>query len=278
MTPEPTDKLDATTTVVANGPADATLELRERIVRRHATGPSLACLSRMLGNGHVLVLRGAGRSNASGLPVRSGARSSAGTRSHPRAKQECSRAWTALSRNGHHPGWGRSARRQAALCDVDDARGRAFPCRSRWLRAHAVDGSRRRRHRRRPRRPRPRAVPPRLRRGHRAAGAGPPRTSVRDALRAATATHRLAAEALDVFRVHRGPRHPRRAAATARQRPADRLPLWPPPVPLPARGLRPQHRRRDRLGRPTRPTAPTRANLESAHPRFSAPCCPVSAQ
>jgi hypothetical protein len=34
-----------------------------------------------------------------------GARSSAGTRSHPRAKQECSRAWTALSRNGRHPGW-----------------------------------------------------------------------------------------------------------------------------------------------------------------------------
>ena len=71
MTPEPTDKLDATTTVVANGPADAKLQLRERIVRSHATGPSSAYSSRMLGNGHVLVLRGAGRSNASGLPVRS---------------------------------------------------------------------------------------------------------------------------------------------------------------------------------------------------------------
>ncbi len=51
-TPEPTDKLDATTNVVVNGPADDTL-LNGRIVRRHATGPARACLSRMLGNGHV---------------------------------------------------------------------------------------------------------------------------------------------------------------------------------------------------------------------------------
>jgi hypothetical protein len=52
MTPEPTDKLDATTIVAVNGPADDTLP-NERIVRRHATGPFRACLSRMLGNGHV---------------------------------------------------------------------------------------------------------------------------------------------------------------------------------------------------------------------------------
>jgi hypothetical protein len=52
MTPEPTDKLDAATIVAVNGPADDTL-LNERIVRRHATGPARACLSRMHGNGHV---------------------------------------------------------------------------------------------------------------------------------------------------------------------------------------------------------------------------------
>ena len=52
MTPEPTDKLDAATTIVVNGPADDTLP-NERIVRRHATGTVRACLSRMLGNGHV---------------------------------------------------------------------------------------------------------------------------------------------------------------------------------------------------------------------------------
>ena len=52
MTPEPTDKLDATTIVAVNGPADDTLP-HERIVRRRATGPVRACLSRMLGNGHV---------------------------------------------------------------------------------------------------------------------------------------------------------------------------------------------------------------------------------
>ena len=33
-TPEPTDKLDATTNIVVNGPADGTLYLGERIVRR----------------------------------------------------------------------------------------------------------------------------------------------------------------------------------------------------------------------------------------------------
>ena len=44
MTPEPTDKLDATTTVAVNGPADDTLGV-ERIVRPRANGPSVACLS-----------------------------------------------------------------------------------------------------------------------------------------------------------------------------------------------------------------------------------------
>jgi hypothetical protein len=52
MTPQPTDKLDATTYVAVNGPAGETLP-DERIVRCHASGPSAACLSRMLGNGHV---------------------------------------------------------------------------------------------------------------------------------------------------------------------------------------------------------------------------------
>ena len=42
MTPEPTDKLDATTIVAVNGPADDTL-LNERIVRRHVAGPARAC-------------------------------------------------------------------------------------------------------------------------------------------------------------------------------------------------------------------------------------------
>jgi hypothetical protein len=37
-TPEPTDKLDATTNVAVNGPADDTLNTYEPIVRRHATG------------------------------------------------------------------------------------------------------------------------------------------------------------------------------------------------------------------------------------------------
>ena len=52
MTPQPTDKLDATTTVAVNGPADDTLP-NERIVERHGTGPARACLSRMPGNWHV---------------------------------------------------------------------------------------------------------------------------------------------------------------------------------------------------------------------------------
>ena len=38
MTPEPTDKLDAATTVVVNGPEDDPLD-GDRIVRPHATGP-----------------------------------------------------------------------------------------------------------------------------------------------------------------------------------------------------------------------------------------------
>jgi hypothetical protein len=46
MTPEPTDKLDAATTVVVNGPADDSLQI-ERIVRPRANGPAPACLSRM---------------------------------------------------------------------------------------------------------------------------------------------------------------------------------------------------------------------------------------
>ena len=46
MTPEPTDKLDATTTVVVNGPADDPLQ-NERIVERQIDRPSSSCLSRM---------------------------------------------------------------------------------------------------------------------------------------------------------------------------------------------------------------------------------------
>jgi hypothetical protein len=52
MTPVPTDKLDAATIVAVNGPADDTL-VNERVVRRRVPGPARACLSRMLGNGHV---------------------------------------------------------------------------------------------------------------------------------------------------------------------------------------------------------------------------------
>jgi hypothetical protein len=52
MTPEPTDKLDATTHVAVNGPAGDTLP-DERIVRPHGNGPAAACLSRMPGNWHV---------------------------------------------------------------------------------------------------------------------------------------------------------------------------------------------------------------------------------
>ena len=72
MTPQPTDKLDATAYVVVNGPADDALLNDERIVRPHASGPTAACLSRVLGNGHALVLRGARHSNVSGLPVHFG--------------------------------------------------------------------------------------------------------------------------------------------------------------------------------------------------------------
>jgi hypothetical protein len=46
MTPAPTDKLDAAAAVVVNGPADDPLRV-ERIVRRRATRPAMACLSRM---------------------------------------------------------------------------------------------------------------------------------------------------------------------------------------------------------------------------------------
>jgi hypothetical protein len=44
-TPEPTDKLDAATNVAVNGPADGTLDLYERIVRRRAFRLPAACLS-----------------------------------------------------------------------------------------------------------------------------------------------------------------------------------------------------------------------------------------
>ena len=47
MTPEPTDKSDATTHVAVNGPADDALLNDERIVRLRATGPTAACLSRV---------------------------------------------------------------------------------------------------------------------------------------------------------------------------------------------------------------------------------------
>jgi hypothetical protein len=52
MTPEPTDKLDAVANAAVSGPEDDPRVLT-RIVRRHVNGPSAACLSRMLGNGHV---------------------------------------------------------------------------------------------------------------------------------------------------------------------------------------------------------------------------------
>ena len=74
MTPEPKDKLDTATSVAMNGPEDETLDwraidwraveanvrrLRQRIFTASQAGflPRLrapgACLSRMLGNGHV---------------------------------------------------------------------------------------------------------------------------------------------------------------------------------------------------------------------------------
>ena len=46
MTPEPTDKLGAAAIATVNGPAGDTLS-DELIVRRRATGPSPACLSRV---------------------------------------------------------------------------------------------------------------------------------------------------------------------------------------------------------------------------------------
>jgi hypothetical protein len=46
MKPEPTDKLDAATTVVVSGPADDPQEI-ERIVRPQVNGQAVACLSRM---------------------------------------------------------------------------------------------------------------------------------------------------------------------------------------------------------------------------------------
>ena len=67
MTPEPTDKLDAATTVVVNGPADDPLEV-ERIARRRPIGPTRACFEPDASKGARPVLRGAGRSNAPGLP------------------------------------------------------------------------------------------------------------------------------------------------------------------------------------------------------------------
>jgi hypothetical protein len=62
MTLEPTDKLDAATTLVAavNGPEGATLDWHavdwrawSRTYGVCVSGSSRACLSRMLGNGHV---------------------------------------------------------------------------------------------------------------------------------------------------------------------------------------------------------------------------------
>ena len=67
MAPEPTDKLDAATHVAVNGPADDTLP-NERIVRRHVAGPAKACLSRMLGNGHVRCARDMTSSSGVGVP------------------------------------------------------------------------------------------------------------------------------------------------------------------------------------------------------------------
>ena len=74
--PEPEDKLDAVI-VAVNGPEGEILDQGavdwracKESVRRFRQRTIRACLSRMLGNGHVLVLEGAGRSNASGLPVR----------------------------------------------------------------------------------------------------------------------------------------------------------------------------------------------------------------
>ena len=82
-TPEPADKLDATTNIAANGPTDGTLAPASESYGAAATGPSPACLSRMLGNGHVLVLRGARHSNVPGLPGRWGRDRRRSFRRHP---------------------------------------------------------------------------------------------------------------------------------------------------------------------------------------------------
>ena len=59
MTPEPTDKLDAATTVAVNGPEDDPLHSRmDRTASRHRT--SRACSSRMPGDWHVRFLGGPG--------------------------------------------------------------------------------------------------------------------------------------------------------------------------------------------------------------------------
>ena len=54
MTPEPEDKLDATTTVVVNGPEDATLDWRQidwRAVRGERTAVAAADLHGVAGGG-----------------------------------------------------------------------------------------------------------------------------------------------------------------------------------------------------------------------------------
>ena len=67
MTPEPTDKLDAATMVVVNGPADDPLEVgADRTTSPHRTYTGL--LEPDAVKVASPVLRGAGRSNASGLP------------------------------------------------------------------------------------------------------------------------------------------------------------------------------------------------------------------
>ena len=55
LTPEPRDKLDATTQVAVNGPADDLLH-NELIVRPHLIGPFAACSSRMRGDVQVRFL------------------------------------------------------------------------------------------------------------------------------------------------------------------------------------------------------------------------------
>ena len=66
-TPKPKDKLDAATNVAVNGPEDVTLE-DEQSVGVGAAGPSLGLLEPDARKRARPVLRGAGRSNAPGLP------------------------------------------------------------------------------------------------------------------------------------------------------------------------------------------------------------------